>query len=402
MVNIGEIEKVRQEIAPVAIRTPLVPSFGLSRLTGAELYLKLETLQRTGSFKIRGAYARLSRLAAAKPGAKVTAASAGNHAQGVALASHLLGLSATIFMPESSPLSKQQATTSYGARVKLHGDSVEDGLSAARELGPDWTLIHPFDDDEIICGQASIGLEIIEDLPEVEAVVVPVGGGGLLAGVATAIKSKAPHVKVIGVEPANAASATAALESGQPVDVKTRPTLADGTLVARVGERPLPLIRNFADGVVTVGEDHIAQAMLLLLERRRIVAEGAGALGLAAFLAGAVPELGSKKTVLVISGGNVDANLIGRIIDQGLVRSGRIFRFAVILDDRPGALNKLLSVIAAAKANVLHIFHDRLGKNLPLGCSRVELELETRGFEHAGELATILESHGYDVEGDSG
>ncbi len=396
--DLAAIEKTRQLLEPVVFETPLAPSPNLSKLVGADLWLKLENLQRTGSFKIRGAYAKLARLAATRPGAGVVAASAGNHAQGVAVSAAKLGLKATIFMPHGVSLSKREATAASGAQVILLGDSVAQGLEAAREQTPELTLIHPYDDEEIILGQASLGLEVLEQSPGMEALLVPVGGGGLIAGVAAAVKAKAPQVQVIGVEPQRAACAGAALLEGQPVSVETQPTLADGTRISRLGELTYPLIEKYVDQVVQVSEDHISQAMLLLLERRRIVAEGAGALGLAAFLADEVPQLAGKKVVLLISGGNVDSNLLGRIIDQGLVRSGRIFRFWVVLPDVPGALAGLLGEVAGAQANVLHISHDRLGKDLPPHQTRVRLEIETRGFAHAEELAAWLGESGYAIE----
>lgn len=398
MITLKAIEHTRRILGSVAFHTPLAPSPHLGNLVGAEVFLKLENLQRTGSFKIRGAYARLHRLAQEHPGAGVVAASAGNHAQGVAVSARLLGLRATIFMPLGVSLSKREATAASGAQVRLKGDSVAECLEAAQELTPELTLIHPYDDEEVILGQASLGLEILEDLPDVQAVVVPVGGGGLIGGVAAAIKAKAPQVRVVGVEPSLAPSATAALQQGRPVTVATQPTLADGACISRVGELTLPLIQRYVDEIVRVEEDHIAQAMLLLLERRRIVAEGAGALGLAAFLARALPGLQGQRVVLLVSGGNVDSNLLGRIIDQGLVRSGRIFRFSVVLPDRPGALAGLLAQVAAAQANVLHISHDRLAKGLPPRQSRVSLEIETRGFEHAQEVAAGLETKGYPIQ----
>jgi threonine dehydratase len=397
LMNLSEIRAARRRLAGVVFHTPLTPSPSLGRLVGAEVFLKLENLQRTGSFKMRGAYNRLSVLAARRPGAKVVAASAGNHAQGVAVSAGLLGLEALIFMPRGASLSKRQATLGAGAQLRLEGETVGDCLTAARACEPEYVLIHPFDDEQVIAGQGSLGLEILEDLPEVEAVLVPVGGGGLIAGVAAAIKEQRPAVRVIGVEPLAAASATAAWEAGAPVEIATASTLADGARVARLGDLTWPLIRRYVDELVTVAEEHIAQAMVMLLERRRIVAEGAGALGLAAFLAAAVPGLAGRRVVLLVSGGNVDSNLLGRIIDQGLVRAGRIFRFSAVLPDRPGALAGLLSLLARQEANVLLVVHDRHGRDLPPDQSRVRLEVETSGFEHARELAGHLLAAGYTI-----
>ncbi|MBI5521661.1 MAG: threonine ammonia-lyase [Desulfarculus sp.] len=393
----ADILAARQRLAGVAFHTPLAPAPHLGQLVGAELHLKLENLQRTGSFKMRGAYNRLSLLASDRPGAKVVAASAGNHAQGVAVSAGLLGLQALIFMPRGASLSKRQATLGAGAQLRLEGESVADCLAAARALEPGYTFIHPYDDLQVIAGQGSLGLEILEDLPDAQAVLVPVGGGGLIAGVAMAIKERRPSVRVIGVEPIAAASVAAALKAGEPVRFATRATLADGARVARAGELALPLIQRYVDDMVAVEEDHIAQAMVMLIEGRRVVAEGAGALGLAAFMAGVVPGLAGQKVVLLISGGNVDSNLLGRIIDRGLVQAGRIFRFSAVLPDRPGALAGLLGLLAKEEANVLLVSHDRHGRDLPPDQSRVHLEVETTGPEHAQEMAQVLGQAGYQI-----
>lgn len=397
MLDMNEILTARRRLAGVVFHTPLTPSPSLGKLVGGEIFLKLENLQRTGSFKIRGAFNRLSLLAAQRPGAKVVAASAGNHAQGVAVSAAMLGLEALIFMPRGASLSKRQATLGAGAQLRLEGETVGDCLRAAQALEPQYTFIHPFDDQQVIAGQASLGLEILEDLPDVEAVLVPVGGGGLIAGVAAAIKEQRPSVRVIGVEPIAAASAGAAWQAGAPVEIATTATLADGARVGRVGQLAWPLIRRYVDELVAVEEDHIAQAMVMLLERRRIVAEGAGALGLAALLAGALPGLAGRRVALLISGGNVDSNLLGRIIDQGLVRAGRIFRFSAVLPDRPGALAGLLNLLARQEANVLLVAHDRHARDLPPDQSRVRLEVETSGFDHAQELAGHLLADGYSI-----
>lgn len=398
MLDLRDLQQAQANLAGVAFVTPLAPSPHLGRLVGSPIWLKLENLQRTGSFKLRGAYHRLSRLARERPGAAVVAASAGNHAQGVAVAAAELGLKAVIFMPMGAPLAKRQATAGAGAEVRLHGQSVADCLVAARALEPGHVFIHPYDDPEIIAGQGTVGLEIMATLPGVEAVLAPVGGGGLLAGVACAVKSLNPAVRVIGVQTAAATAASAALAAGGPVTVETSPTLADGARVARIGAHVFPLLTRYVDKIVTVDEDRIARAMLLLLERRRIVAEGAGALGLAALLDGGLPELAGRRVVVVVSGGNLDSNLLGRVIDQGLVRSGRIWRIAVVLSDRPGALVGLLERLARREANVLTIAHDRLGHDLPPDRTRVHLELETMGFEHAAELAADLAQAGFQVK----
>ncbi|MFZ5587131.1 MAG: threonine ammonia-lyase [Thermodesulfobacteriota bacterium] len=397
LVVIDDIRAAQERLGGVAFVTPLAPSPHLGKLVGAKVWLKLENLQRTGSFKLRGAFNRLSQLAGEHPGAAVAAASAGNHAQGVAVSAAMLGLKAVIFMPRGASLSKRQATAGAGAEVRLTGESVADCLEAARALEPGHVFIHPYDDPAVIAGQGSLGLEIMAQLPDAEALLVPVGGGGLIAGVATAVKAVSPATLVIGVAPAAAPAASAALAAGGPRTIATRPTLADGARIARIGDENYPLIARHVDRVVTVEEEYIAQAMLLLLERRRIVAEGAGALGLAALLSGSLPELAGKRVVILISGGNVDSNLLGRIIDQGLARSGRIWRFAVVLPDRPGALAALLTDLARREANVLTISHDRLGRELASDHTLVRLELETLGFEHAAQIAADLAAAGHTI-----
>src|SRR3990172_6565245 len=309
-----EIERARVKIREAIPKTPLVYSETFSKLTGKEVFLKLENLQKGGSFKIRGAYYKLSQLAPALRRRGVVAASAGNHGQGVAIASDLLGIPSTIVMPEGASLTKQIATRSYGGEVILHGRDTDEALGYARKLAERGRVfIHPFDDGQVIAGQGTLGIEILEEVPGVDGIVVPVGGGGLISGIAAIVKKKRPSVKVIGVQAAHAPSAIASLKRGELVEVKTEPTLADGIALRKVGEIPFPILRKYVDQIVAVREDEIASAILMLMERKRIVAEGAGAAPLAALLSKRL-EIKPKRIVLVISGGNNDVSLLHPII----------------------------------------------------------------------------------------
>ena len=396
MIDIQAIQDAARVIRGRVAHTPLVHSPALSEMFGGDIYLKLENLQRTGSFKLRGAMCRiLTGLADIGP-AGVVAASAGNHAQGVALAARQAGLPAVIVMPEWVSISKQQATRAYGGQVVIHGRSIGDCLEKAHELAAEGrTFIHPFDDPAVIAGQGTVGLEIIEQLPEVDQVLVPVGGGGLAAGVAVAARSLRPACRVIGVQSAVCPSMSTSLARGAVTTVAATPSIADGINVKTPGRHAFEILRTAVDRVALVAEDDIAAAVLMLLERKKILAEGAGAVPLGALLAGQVPAAAGQKTVLVISGGNVDSPLLGRIIRKGLIRSGRVLRLMVVLDDVPGALAGLLSQVAKTRANVLHIHHDRGLNDLPVNLSRVTLELETRSIEHGRELVRLLEKGGY-------
>jgi threonine dehydratase len=367
----------------------------LSKLTGKEIFLKLENLQKTGSFKIRGAYYKLSRLCRTKRVREVVAASAGNHAQGVAYASFLLGIHSTIVMPEGAPLAKQMATRAYGGEVILSGKSMDEALGYARRMEKGGkVLIHPFDDEEVIAGQGTIGLEILQDVPEAEAIIVPVGGGGLISGIATIVKKRKAKVEIIGVQSSHAPSALRSLSKKRIVEVKVKPTLADGIAVGRIGEIPFSILRQMVDEVVTVGEEEIASAILMLMERKRLVAEGAGAAPLAALLSKKI-IIKPQKVVLVISGGNIDVHLLDRIIEKGLTRTGRMVRFEVLLKDVPGALAELADLVAQHHANILHIIHERATRDIPIGFSKVILVLETRGPEQIREIQNGLKKKGY-------
>ena len=400
MVSLPDIEAARTLIRPHVIHTPLVHSPTLSVMAGAEVHLKMEAMQKGGSFKIRGALAHiLSRRGEIGP-AGVVAASAGNHAQGVALAARLAGVRATVVMPNWASISKQAATRAYGAEVILHGNTLEESLDRARELSArGGMLVHAYDDPLVIAGQGTIGLEILEDLPSVDQVIVPVGGGGLVAGIATALRGKNPGVRVTGVQAAACASAVEALRAGKPVTVESRPTLADGIRVRRVGELPFPVIRDLVDRVVLVDEDALADAMLLLLERKKVLAEGAGAAPLAALLSGSANVTPGSRVVLVVSGGNLDIPLLERVIRRGLVRTGRVLHLTVTLDDTPGALASMLSVIGSHGGNILHIHHGRGDPGIGVTAVRLDLVIETRGPDHSRRIQDELERKGYSVTG---
>lgn len=399
MIDIDAIRNAARVIEGRVSRTPLLHSPALSERFGGDVYLKLENLQRTGSFKMRGAtYRILSGLDAIGP-AGVVAASAGNHAQGVALAARQAGLSAVIVMPEWVSIGKQEATRAYGGEVEIHGRSVGESLARAEALAAEGrTLIHPFDDPAVIVGQGTVGLEIFADLPDADQVVVPVGGGGLIAGIGVAARALRPGCRVVGVQSAGCASMAASLAAGRVVEVDAATSIADGITVRRPGCCTFELACKVVDRVVTVAEHETAAAVLMLLERKKVLAEGAGAVPLAALLGGAVTAAEGQKTVLVISGGNLDSPLLGRIIGKGLVQSGRVLRLRVVLPDVPGALAGLLAEAAAARANVLHIRHDRGLTDLPVDLTRVGLELETRGADHGREVCRALTAAGYRVE----
>lgn len=399
MIALDDIRQAAARLAGRILRTPLIYSPSFSKMSGAEVFLKLENLQETGSFKLRGAFNKIHSLLPGIAGEGVVAASAGNHAQGVALAARRAGLAATIVMPEWASITKQQATAGYGGRVILEGQSLGDCILAAERLAAEGLhFIHPFDDDAVIAGQGTIGLEIIEDLADPDLIVIPVGGGGLIAGVASAIKPLRPQAEIVGVQAAACPSVLRALEAGRPVKVEGDRSLADGITVKQVGAVPFAVIQQLVAHVALVDEDEIAAAILTLLERRRILAEGAGAVPMAALMHGLQERARGKKVVLVVSGGNVDSPLLDRIIRQGLFRNGRCMRFGVTLTDAPGSLHRMLGAIAEMKANVLHIHHDRSGADFPVHLTRVILEVETRGHDHIRDLSETLKRAGYHLQ----
>jgi threonine dehydratase len=393
-----EIEAAQKRLQRVIRRTPMIYSDTFSKLTGHEVYLKLENLQKAGSFKIRGAYNKLSQLSLSSRKRGVVAASAGNHAQGVAFASSLLGIQSTIVMPEGASLAKQMATRSYGGEVVSFGQNTYEALGYAKKLAAEGrSFIHPFDDEQIIAGQGTLGLEILEQVPDVDGIIVPVGGGGLISGIATIVKKKRPRVGIIGVQSAHAPSAFLSAKKRKIMEVKVQPTLADGIAIQRVGEITFPMIQKNVDELVTVEEEEIASAILMLMERKRVVAEGAGAAPLAALLSKRM-KTRLKNVVLVISGGNIDLNLLDRIIEKGLSQTGRMVRLGVLLRDVPGALAELSDLVGQHRANILHIIHERADKDIPIGFSRVILVLETRGPDHIRQIKKGLKENGYRLQ----
>lgn len=383
----------------VVTRTPMEYSEHLSDLLGVPVHLKLENLQRTGSFKIRGATYRLSRLTEEERARGVVAASAGNHAQGVALAAQKLGIRATIFMPLGVPVPKLLATRGYGADVVLEGATVETPLRLAAEFAERTgaVLIHPFDHPDVITGQGTLGLELVDQVPDIETLLIPIGGGGLIAGVAAAVKGRAAaegrRVRVIGVQAENAAAYPSSLAAGMPLAVETTPTIADGIAVARPGDETFAVIRELVDEVVTVSDDDIARALLVLLERAKQVVEPAGAVGVAAILAGKVTASGP--TVAVLSGGNIDPLLLQRVVAHGLAASGRYMTLQIPLPDRPGQLARVSELLSVAGANVIEVLHTRHGQGLQISEVILQLSVETRGEEHRAQVISVLEDAGF-------
>jgi len=399
MVSLAEIRSAADVLKGQIIRTPLVYSPTFSEISGSDVYLKLETLQKGGSFKVRGAANRIFSHREEIGPAGVIAASAGNHAQGVAIAARMAGVHATIVMPENASISKQAATRGYGADIILKGRSLIDSISFATELAEKgMTFIHPYDDNDIIAGQGTIGLEIVEDLPDVDIIIVPVGGGGLISGIATAAKGIRAQVCIIGVQAAACPSVYQAFVSGTYDPVVIQPSIADGIMVGRVGRLTLRVIKSLVDQIVLVDEEEIAAAVLLLLERKKVLAEGAGAVPVAALLNGILSIPPGSKVVLVISGGNVDTPLLERILKKGLLRNGRIMRFIVMLEDVPGSLADLLRIIADTGGNILQIRHTEGEGNLPVHVAKLELQVETRGHDHIKEISRRIAERGYQIQ----
>jgi threonine dehydratase len=397
--TLAEFEDAAAALRGTITRTPLDESLHLSELLQVPVHLKLENLQRTGSFKIRGATYRLSRLTPEERSRGVVAASAGNHAQGVALAAQQLGIPATIFMPLGVPVPKLMATRGYGAEVILEGVTVETPLRLAAEFAERTgaVLIHPFDHPDIVVGAGTLGLELVDDLPDLDTVIVGIGGGGFAAGVAAAVKARAAAegrtVRVIGVQAENSAAYPPSLEAGHPLLVDTRPTIADGIAVARPGDLPFALIQKHLDEVVTVTEDDIARALLVLLERAKQVVEPAGAVGVAAILAGKIQASGP--TVTVLSGGNIDPLLLQRVVAHGLAASGRYMTLRIPLPDRPGQLARVSELLAQVGANVVEVMHTRHGQGMQMSEVVLQLSVETRGEDHRELVITTLEEAGF-------
>lgn len=390
----ADIAAARELLRDVVRPTPLEISRWLATKVGGPAYLKCEHLQRAGSFKIRGAYVRIARLAEAERARGVVAASAGNHAQGVALAARMLGASATVFMPDGAPIVKEKATRAYGADVRFAGETVDEALVAAqgfaRETGA--VLIHPFDHPDVVAGQGTVGQEIVEQCPDVRTVVVGTGGGGLLAGVALAVKDVRPDVRIVGVQAERAAAYPPSLVAGHPVSLDRMSTMADGIAVGCPGDVPFEIVRDLVDDMVTVSEEAMSGALVMLLERAKQVVEPAGAASVAAVLDH--PDRFEPPVVAVLSGGNIDPLLLLRVIRHGMAAAGRYLSFRVRIPDAPGALARLLGELAAADANVLDVVHERTGSRLPIDEVEVALQVETRGAEHCERvLAKLREAH---------
>jgi threonine dehydratase len=396
--SLADVESAAALLDGVAINTAMEESRWLSSRVGGPVLLKCENLQRTGSFKIRGAYVRMSRLSADERARGVVAASAGNHAQGVALAAQMLGIKATVFMPEGAPIPKLNATRGYGAEVIFHGAILDEALVRAIQYAEETgaVLIHPFDHVDIVAGQATVGLEILRQAPTAASVLVPTGGGGLIAGVALAIKSVRPEVRIIGVQAEGAAAYPGSLAAGAPVALDSMSTMADGIAVACPGVVPFEEIAAHVDEVITVSEESISQALVLLLERAKMVVEPAGAVGVAAVLDH--PDAFPTPSVAVLSGGNVDPLLLAKLIRHGMASAGRYLNVQVRIPDRPGGLARLLGELADQGANVLEVVHERTSTSLSVDEVEVHVQLETRGPEHAEAVLARLREHGYQVD----
>ncbi|GEP34950.1 threonine ammonia-lyase [Nocardioides szechwanensis] len=396
-VTLDDIESARAVLAGVSINTPMEESRWLSALVGGPVWLKCENLQRTGSFKARGAYVRISRLTPEERARGVVAASAGNHAQGVALAAQLLGIHSTVFMPEGAPIPKEKATRGYGAEVVFEGRYLEDSLRAAGQHAAETgaVLIHPFDHADIVAGQGTCGLEMVEQAPDMRTVLVPTGGGGLLAGIAIAVKALLPGVRVVGVQAKGAAAYPDSLRQGRPVALSSMNTMADGIAVGLPGEITFAAVRDYVDDIITVSEESMSRALLALVERAKMVVEPAGAAAVAALLD--QPTAFETPVVAVLSGGNIDPLLLGKVIRHGMAAAGRYLNLRVNIPDLPGGLAKLLAEVGDAGANVLEVAHERISPLLHLDEVEVHLQLETRGEPHAAKVKSRLRECGYTI-----
>lgn len=402
LLELADVEAARELLSGIVRVTPMERSRLLSTMLGVEVLLKCENMQRGGSYKVRGAYTRISRLSEAERARGVVAASAGNHAQGVALAAGLLGIRSTVFMPEGAPLPKVSATKGYGASIEYAGTSVDDALIAATAFAEETgaVLIHPFDHRDVIAGQGTVGLEILEQCPEVGTIVTAVGGGGLISGVAVAAKALRPDVRIVGVQAEGAASYPASLAAGEPVMLREASTIADGIAVLRPGVHTFAHVSKLVDDVVTVSDEDLSAALLILLERQKTVVEPAGAAAVAALLTGAVSP--ADPVVAILSGGNIDPMLLLRVIEHGLASAGRFLRLSVRTGDQPGELARLLGKIAETRANIVDVMHSRHNPRLSFGEVEIQLSVETRGPHHSEGLIATLRDAGYIVSVFSG
>ena len=399
-ISLADILAARERIRSSIYLSPCPHSLTLSKLTGQQVYLKLENLQMTGSFKERGALNRISLLTAEQAKRGVIAASAGNHAQGVAYHATARGIRALIVMPLATPLVKVTATRNFGAEVLLHGANYDEACEEATRLAKeqDLTFIHPFDDVAVMAGQGTIGLELLEQIPQLEAVVVPIGGGGLIGGIACAIKQSNPSIQVIGVQTSRLPSMAAAVQQHHPITIEPATTIADGIAVRRAGDVTFPVVEKYVDEIVTVDEDEISSSILVLLEREKTLAEGAGATALAALLQRKTSLSGRSlpaHTAVLVCGGNIDVTLLARIIERGLVQDGRLIRLRIHLLDKPGALAELTLLIAKYRANIVDTLYNRAYYGVNLGDTAIDITLETRGREQVEELLAALDTSGY-------
>ena len=397
MHKLYEFMEARERLGTVIEKTKLIHSTVFSEESGNDIYIKPENLQKTGSFKIRGAYNRIAKLTEEEKSRGVIAASAGNHAQGVAFGAQKLGIKATIVMPKHTPLIKVEATKKYGAEVILHGDVYDDAYNKAKELQAEhgYTFVHPFDDEDVIEGQGTIALEVLEEVPDAEIILVPIGGGGLISGVAAAAKMKNPQIKIIGVEPEGAASAVAALKNDEVVELSEAITIADGTAVKRIGDKTFDYIKKYVDEIVTVSDYELMEAFLLLVEKHKIVAENSGILSIAGLKK---LNVKGKKIISILSGGNIDVLTISSMINKGLVNRGRIFTFSVDLPDKPGQLVAVSEMLSNQNANVIRLEHNQF-KNLDR-FHEVELQVtvETSGEEHIEKIIKNFKENGYIIK----
>lgn len=397
MVNLTDIEAARKRIGDSIFVTPCTRAEILSELIGCEVFLKLENLQMTGSFKERGSLNKILQLSEQQRQAGIITASAGNHAQGVAHAASLYQIPALIVMPETTPLSKIRGTRKFGADIVLHGSNYDEAFRKALELqsSEGYTFIPAFDDPQIIAGQGTIGLELLEQVPDLDSVVVPIGGGGLISGIATAVKERHPKARIIGVEAARMPAMQHSITTGSVEPLQSAYTLADGIAVARVGQYTLPIVNQYVTDIVTVSEEEIATAIMLLLEQEKTLVEGAGATGFAALYGKHIEGIAGKKIVVVISGGNIDLALLSKILERGMESDGRLARLKVIVPDRPRSIAQVVSLVADQHAGILQIFQNRSVSEVRLQETELELLLETRGLEHVEEISQALRGAGF-------
>ena len=397
MVTLDKVYHAKFILKQIARKTDMIEAPKLS--SDFTMYLKTENLQLTGSFKLRGAYYKISQLSQEQRDAGIVACSAGNHAQGVALAATRMGAKSIVCMPDSAPISKVEATKALGAEVKLVKGAYDDAYAYACMLRDEtgMTFIHPFDDDEVIAGQGTIGLEILNQLEDVDIVLCPVGGGGLISGVAFALKSLKPNVRIYGVQAENAASMAKSIEAGEQLTLPTVKTFADGIAVKHPGDTTFRMIQQYVDGVVTVSEDEIAAAILALMEKQKVVAEGAGAVSVAAAMFRKVPDMAGKKVCCIVSGGNIDVNILSRVITRGLLTSGRNAMLTIALEDKPGQLVGVASIISECGANVVGVTHERSDANMPVASCFLKVSMETRDFEQINEIRQKLTEAGFRI-----